>query len=91
MISLVDYINESLLKESFFDYDTALEKVPANMQDVEKLKILIKKFSKFGEEEEYGEDGEPYEQLLTSLKHTLTEKKFKELEDLRRSVSYSSQ
>lgn len=90
MISLVDYINESLLKESFFDYDTALEKVPANMQDIEKLKILIKKFSKFGEEEEYGEDGEPYEQLLTSLKHTLTEKKFKELEDIKRSVSYSS-
>ena len=46
MISLVDYINESLLEESFFDYDTALDKVQANMQDVEKLKILIKKFSK---------------------------------------------
>lgn len=90
MISLVDYINESLLEESFFDYDTALDKVQANMQDVEKLKILIKKFSQFGEEEEYGENEEPYDKLLRSLKNSLSEKKFAELKDIEKSVAYDA-
>lgn len=90
MISLVEYINESLLEESFSDYDVALDKVPANMQDVEKLKILIKKFSKFGEEEEYGENDEPYGKLLRSLEDTLSEKKFAKLRDIERSVTYNT-
>lgn len=85
MISLVDFINESLLEESFFDYDTALEKVPAKMQDVEKLRILIKKFSKFGEEE--NTDNSPYEKLLDVLKSYMPEKKFNELETFKKSAN----
>ena len=77
-----------MLEESFFDYDTALEKVPAKMQDVEKLRILVKKFSKFGDEE--NTDNSPYEKLLDVLKSYMPEKKFNELETFKKSVKYDA-
>jgi hypothetical protein len=83
MISLIDYITES-----FIDYDIALENVPAKNQDVAKLKILIKKFDKFGEEDNYEDGKDPYDRLMKHLQNILKEKKFDDLEKERRG-SYS--
>lgn len=83
MKSLTTYICES-----FIDYDTALENVPEKMKDVAKLKILINKFDKFGEENSYEDGKDPFDQLLNMLSNIVKEKKFDELQKERRN-SYS--
>lgn len=90
MKSLSLYLNEGLmpLNESFIDYDTALENVPEKMKDVAKLKILVKKFDKFGEENEYDENEDPYDMLMSLIKGIVKPKKFDELNKEYRS-SYS--
>lgn len=77
----------------FFDYDTELEKVPAKMQDVAKLKILIKKFSKTGEEGKYDNDDKynktPYQKLIDSLSYRLSEKQIASIKDIKNSINWA--
>ena len=93
MKNLVQYLNENLICEGFFDYDTELEKVPAKMQDVAKLKILIKKFSKTGEEGEYDNDDKynktPYQKLIDSLSYSLSEKQIASIKGIKNSINWA--
>lgn len=93
MKNLAQYLNENLICEGFFDYDTELEKVPAKMQDVAKIKILIKKFSKLGEEGEYDNNDKynqsPYHKLIDALSYSLTDKQNASIKDLKNAINWS--
>lgn len=93
MKNLAQYLNENLICEGFFDYDTELEKVPAKMQDVAKIKILVKKFSKLGEEGEYDNDDKnnlsPYHKLVNSLSGRLSDRQIASIKDVKNSIKWS--